>query len=227
MSIEPEDNSADKLKDESDNNESESRRHKRYRPPGLVPRDMKGGKISFSELSCMNIDQIVEMLENKHGGLVGSAVFDPGRHYGFIVTTAEVSEMLKDGGLAVNFISQFYDFYTSAFTSPHCRKQRYQLQPDSICSCMMKIKDEALVSSLDKNRNSVLDIFRIVDGIECSTLPDDYNDSIIAPEYSYKRIPNIQRYLDNIVDTEKIPFFLKREPITLLSEEPDYSKASS
>ncbi|NOQ37950.1 hypothetical protein GQ472_03595 [archaeon] len=217
--------SEDKLENKPDSNGSGSTRHKKCRPLGLFPRDMKGGdRISFSEIGCLNIDQIVEMLENKHGGLVESAVFDPGKHYGFIVNTADVSEMFKDGGLAVDFKTRFYDFYTSTFTSPHCGKQRYQLHQDYVFSCIVKIKDKALVASLDENRDNVSDILRIIDGIEYSTVLL-IDDPIIASVDAYDLVFNsIKKYLDNI---DTVPFFLKREPVALLSGKPKYSKASS
>lgn len=226
MSLESDDRSTDTLVDGLGSIKSGRRQHKKYRHPGLLPRDMKDGKISFSELSCMNIDQIVEMLENKYGGLVGSVIFVPGNHYGFIVNTAKVSEMFNDGSLAVDFKTLFYDFYTSAFTSPHCGKQRFLLQEDYMLSCIMKVTDKDLAASIDKNRDSVSDIFKIIDGIEYSIVSRN-DDPIIAPENSYKLIPHpIQKYLNN-VDTERIPFFLREKPTSLLSEEPDYSKASS
>ena len=232
MSLESDDRSTDTLVDGLGSIKSGRRQHKKYRPPGLLPRyttkdgPTKRDGISISELSCMNIDQIVEMLENKYGGLVGSVIFVPGNHYGFIVNTAKVSEMFNDGSLAVDFKTLFYDFYTSAFTSPHCGKQRFLLQEDYMLSCIMKVTDKDLAASIDKNRDSVSDIFKIIDGIEYSIVSRN-DDPIIAPENSYKLIPHpIQKYLNN-VDTERIPFFLREKPTSLLSEEPDYRKASS
>ncbi len=224
----PEDRSND-----SGSNGSGSMRHNRHRRPELFPRHtkkegpIKWDGISFSEINCMNIDQIVEMLENKKSALVDSAIFDPGNHYGFVVTTAEVSEMFNDGSLAVDFRSLFYDFYTSAFKSPHCGKDRFLLQQDYIFSCIVKVKDKALVASLDENRDNVSEIFRIIDGIEYSIKLRN-NDPIIAYGDSYNPALNpIQRYLDNNIDIARTPYFLRIRPVSFLSKRPDHRNASS
>ncbi len=203
---------------DSGSNGSGSMRHINCRSSGLVPRHTNKG-ISFSELNCMNIDQIVEMLEKIYDEPVEFFVFDPGRDYGFVVNNADVGKTLEGGNMAVDIESKFYSFDASAFTSPYCGKRRHLLRLDCVLSYVVTVNNTDLVNYLTDKENDISDIFRVIYGID--------TDFVVSLD-KYKHIPDlIQRYQEELGGISNVLSLLQKPSVSLLSKKLDYSKASS
>ena len=221
MPQEPEDESNNGPEDRSNDsgsNGSGSMRHNRHRRPELFPRHTNKG-ISFSELNCLNIDQIVEMLEKIYDEPVEFFVFDPGRDYGFVVNNADVGKTLEGGNMAVNIESWFYSFDASAFISDYCGKRRHLLRLDCVLSYVVTVNNTDLVNYLTDKENDISDIFRVIYGID--------TDFVVSLD-KYRHIPDlIQRYQEELGGISNVLSLLQKPSVSLLSKKLDYSKASS